>query len=148
MDKEKLEEKLNYVTNELDKRVITYLFINDTLDFKSIFVFWIDENNIEIADFTAEKKILEYYKNQKVSFKQRLGGIKYGKEKIEFPYRFRINNYESGIYILKELGKDGYQMVTTYEDVKENKETKYYFRHINPDGVYGWYSGSTYELSK
>lgn len=148
LDKEKLEEKLNYVTNELDKRVITYLFVNDTLDFKSIFVFWIDKNNKEIVDFTSEKKILEYYKNQKVSVKQRLGGIKYGKDKMEFPYRFRIGNYESGIYILKDPGKDGYQMITVYENVKENEETQYTFRHINPDGVYGWYSGRTYELSK
>lgn len=39
-------------------------------------------------------------------------------------------------------------MVTTYEDVKENEETKYDFRYINPDSVYGWYSGTTYKYVK
>jgi hypothetical protein len=39
-------------------------------------------------------------------------------------------------------------MVTTYQDVKENEETRYDFRHINPDNVQSWYNGTTYELSK
>lgn len=39
-------------------------------------------------------------------------------------------------------------MVTTYENVKENKETVYDFRHINPDEVEHWYNGYTYEYEK
>lgn len=39
-------------------------------------------------------------------------------------------------------------MVTTYENVKENKETDYDFRPINPENVQNWYNGTTYELSK
>ncbi|EKT3967382.1 hypothetical protein NTJ12_002470 [Flavobacterium psychrophilum] len=152
VQREKLEAEkiLRYVTDELDNRVITYRFVNDTLEFKSIYVYEIDKNKKQIADFTSEKAILNYYKNQNVPFKQKLGGIKYGKNKIEIPYRFRINNYETGIYIFRYPNdpKLSYQMVTTYENVKENEETVYDFRHINPDNVERWYNGYTYELSK
>ncbi|EKT3967442.1 hypothetical protein NTJ12_002531 [Flavobacterium psychrophilum] len=148
--REKLEadEVLRYVTDELDNRVVTYIFVNDTLDFTSIYVYETDKNKKQIADFTSEKAILNYYKDQKVPFKQRLGGTKYGKDKMEFPYRFRINNYESGIYILKSPKEVGYQMVTVYENVKENEKTQYTFRHINPDQVQRWYNGTTFELSQ
>jgi hypothetical protein len=145
-DKKQRAEKLRYINDELDSRIISYLFINDTLDFKTIYVYSLNKDKKQIADFTTEKGILNYYKNQKVPFKQRLGGIKYGK--MEFPYRFRINNYETGIYVLKYHDATSYQMVTTYENVKENEETVYDFRHINPDNVKDWYSGHTYELSK
>ncbi|MBS7231181.1 hypothetical protein KHA90_09095 [Flavobacterium psychroterrae] len=150
LDKQKSEERYSYITNELDNRVITYLFVNDILDFKSIYVYEIDKNKKQIADFTSEKAILNYYKNQKVPFKQRVGGIKYGKDKIEFPYRFRINNYETGIYIFRYPNDPelSYQLVTTYENVKENEETVYDFRHINPDNVERWYNGYTYEYVK
>ncbi|EKT3967440.1 hypothetical protein NTJ12_002529 [Flavobacterium psychrophilum] len=146
LDKTQVAEKLRYINDELDNRIISYLFINDTLNFKIIYVYSLNKDKKQIADFTTEKGILNYYKNQEIPFKQRLGGIKYGK--IEFPYRFRINNYETGIYILKYNDATSYQTVTTYENVKENEETVYEFRHINPDNVEDWYSGSTYELSK
>ncbi|WP_310554554.1 hypothetical protein [Flavobacterium sp.] len=146
LEKVQLEERIRFVTDELDNRVISYLFINDILDFKSIYVYSVNKHKKDIADFTTGKGILDYYKKQKVAFKQKLGGIKYGK--IEFPYRFRINNYETGIYILKFNDTISYQMVTTYETVKENEETIYDFRPINPDVMEGWYNGNTYELSK
>lgn len=142
------EQNIAYLENDLNDRIITYYFVNDTLRSKYIYVYSIDKNNKKIADLTSDKSILNYYKNQKVPFKQRLGGKKYGKDKIEFPYRFRINNYESGIYILKSNQDTGYQMVTTYQEVKENEETDYDFRPINPDNVEHWYNGTTFELSK
>ncbi|MBS7231182.1 hypothetical protein KHA90_09100 [Flavobacterium psychroterrae] len=148
LDNVQKEERRRYISEELNNRIITYYFVNDTLRSKYIYVYSIDKNNKKIADLTSEKSILNYYKNQKVPFKQRLGGKKYGINKIEFPYRFRINNYESGIYILKSNQDSGYQMVTTYQDVKENEETRYDFRPINPDNVEHWYNGTTFELSK
>lgn len=140
------KEIIDYIVNDLDDRIISYIFINDILDFKSIYVYSVDKNKKDIANFTTEKGILDYYKKQKVPFKQKLGGIKYGE--IEFPYRFRINNYKTGIYILNYGNSISYQMVTNYETVKENEKTIYDFRHINTDGIESWYSGHTYELSK
>jgi hypothetical protein len=59
----KSKENIAYLENELDDRIITYRFVNDTLSSKFIYVYSIDKHNKQIPDFTSEKSILNYYKN-------------------------------------------------------------------------------------
>ncbi len=65
----KRKENREYLKHELKGMVITYLFINDSLEYKSIIVEDFDKKNKEITDFTTQKKIIKYYDSLKIPIK-------------------------------------------------------------------------------
>lgn len=65
----KREASTRYLKDVLKNRIITYLFINDSLEYKSIIVEDFDKKDKEITDFTTKTKIIRYYDSLKISIK-------------------------------------------------------------------------------
>jgi len=65
----KREVNTGYLKDDLKGRIITYLFVNDSLEYKSIIVENFDKKNKEITDFTTKTKIIRYYDSLKIPIK-------------------------------------------------------------------------------
>lgn len=130
---EQLEERANYI-KELDNRIISYFFINDTLTYKSIHVFSMNENKSNIVDFRTKEKIIKYYDSLKVSIKPIIEG-KRSTEK--HPTLFWINKFKTRIYYGERLDIS-YDLLTNYV----GDEMPYW------DITKQWYSGNTYEYEE
>jgi hypothetical protein len=104
-----VKEKNNYLKNELDNRIITYLFRNDTLFYKNIVVYSINKFKKGIADLTSKEKIMKYYDSLKVSIKPMFDDKKNDEAK---PFFFMINNYKMRIYYSEE--NQSYDMFVNY----------------------------------
>lgn len=129
------KENSDYVTKELDDRIISYFFVNNILEYKSIFVYEVNKNKKHIADFRTKENIIKYYDSLKIPFKPIVEG------KISTTSRtslFLINNLKTRINYGREKNDIAYDMLTNYVDDK----MPYWF--IMKD----WYSGDSYELSK
>lgn len=72
MDTIKREANTRYLKGVLKNRIITYLFINDSLQYKSIIVEDFDKKDKEIIDFTTKTKIIRYYDSLKIPIKSLL----------------------------------------------------------------------------
>jgi hypothetical protein len=133
-NKNNSKENTEYLVNELDNRIISYLFINDTLEYKSIFVYSVNKNKKHIANFTSKENIINYYNSLKIQIKPLIDGKKSTKEHTTL---FLIDNYKTRIYFERYPGV-AYDMITNY-----GKNSTPYM-----DTMEGWYNGYTYELSK
>lgn len=90
----KREANMRYLKDDLKNRIITYLFINDSLEYKSIIVEDFDKKDKEITDFTTKKKIICYYDSLKIPIKPLL--VKDISTK-EHPTVFLIGNLKTRI---------------------------------------------------
>lgn len=138
------KEDIDYLKNQLHDRIITYFFVNDTLENKSIYVYSANAKK-NVADFTTKNNIIHYYDSLKIPIKQML--INHY-DSIELPLRFRINRFETGFYIFKDASVYGYEMFTTYRILKKNELPYYSFMAANPRNMFDWYRGHTYEYEK
>jgi hypothetical protein len=128
------KDDVDYLANQLDDRIISYLFINDTLEYKSIFVYSVNKNKKHIANFTSKENIINYYNSLKIQIKPLIDGKKSTKEHTTL---FLIDNYKTRIYFERYPGV-AYDMITNY-----GKNSTPYM-----DTMEGWYNGYTYELSE
>lgn len=108
LDSKQKEEMKSYLRNGLKNRIITYLFRNDTLFYKSIIVDSVIPNKI-IVDFTSKKKIIKYYDSLKVPVKIIIDGNLSTQER---PTLFQINNYKTSIQYSQKY--KNYQLFTNY----------------------------------
>jgi hypothetical protein len=128
------KDDVDYLANQLDDRIISYLFINDTLEYKSIFVYSVNKNKKHIANFTSKENIINYYNSLKIQIKPLIDGKNSTKEHTTL---FLIDNYKTRIYFERYPGV-AYDMITNYG----KKSTPYM------NTMEGWYNGYTYELSE
>lgn len=83
----------NYLKKDLNNRIITYLFRNDTLFYKNIVVYSLDKSRREIVDLTNKEKIVKYYDSVKVPIKPLLESNNSMNTSM-----FLIGNYKTRIY--------------------------------------------------
>lgn len=124
--KDSIKKKRNtdYLKNDLNNRIITYVFINDTISYKSIIVRSLDQTARGIADLTTEEKIIKYYDSLKISikpfFEKNISTEKY-------TTLFMIDNYRTIIYY---NDKDpSYELFTNYKN------------NYNYNVLEDWYTG-------
>ncbi|MCM0666928.1 hypothetical protein [Flavobacterium tyrosinilyticum] len=94
-DSVKNKQSIQYIKNQLNNRIITYLFRNDSLFYKNVVVFPHDQEIEEIADLSSEEKIKKYYSDLKIPISIIIEG---NRSKKSYPTLFRINNYKTSIY--------------------------------------------------
>ncbi|MBS7230992.1 hypothetical protein KHA90_08145 [Flavobacterium psychroterrae] len=98
----------NYIKNDLNNRIITYIYRDNKIFLKSIIVNSIDKKE-KIVDLTSEEKIINYYDSLKIPIKLIFEGKKSTKNHHTL---FLINNYKTRIYYYNQ----GYEMLTNYSD--------------------------------
>jgi len=98
-DSVKNKQSIQYLKNQLNDRIITYLFRNDSLFYKNIVVYHNDQEAKEIPDLSSEEKIKTYYNNLKIPISIILEG---NRSKKSYPTLFRINNHKTSIYYSRE----------------------------------------------
>lgn len=133
LDKEQLETRENYI-KELNSRIVSYFFINDTLTYSSIHVFSMDLKVNGIADFRTKDKIIKYYDSLKIPIIPIIEGEK---STEKYTTLFMIDKFKTRIYYGRGLDIS-YDLLTNYV----GKEMPSW------DIMNQWYSGNTYELSK
>lgn len=129
-DSIKKRKNSEYLKNELNNRIITYLFRNDSLFYKDISIEFFDKTQNEMPDFTSRKKIINYYDSLKISIEP---VIKDAKEGDNYATQFIIDGYRTRFFY-SEKDKD-YEMFTNYL----TNSTCY---PITED----WYSGYIYKV--
>lgn len=98
-DSVKNKQSIQYIKNQLNNRIITYLFRNDSLFYKNVVVFPHDREIEEIADLSSEEKIKKYYSDLKIPVSIIIEG---NRSKKSYPTLFRINNYKTSIYYSRD----------------------------------------------
>ncbi|WP_289662017.1 hypothetical protein [Flavobacterium panacagri] len=128
-DSIKKKKNINYLKEELDNTIITYLFRNDSLFYKEINVIFFNNQNKNIPDLTSKEKTLKYYHNINIPIEPlyELSSTK------NYPTRYMIDNYKSIIYYSDT--DNCYRFFTNYL----NNSTYYDIREY-------WYSGAIYEM--
>jgi hypothetical protein len=109
LDSLREKEMKNYLKNDLNNRIITYLFRNDTLFYKSIIVDPFIRSHKEIADLTSKEKIERYYDSLKIPVKIIIKGNLSSETR---PTLFTINNYKTSIQYSEKYRS--YEMFTNY----------------------------------
>lgn len=128
------KERIKYIENELENRVISYHFVNDTLRYKSIYVYKIDKKKKHIPNFGTKEKITQYYDSLKIPIVPILEGTRSTKE---YTTLFYINNYKTSIYYADD-DRPFYDMETNYI----NNETPW------GDKMGYWYDRGQYEFEQ
>jgi hypothetical protein len=118
-DSVKNKQSIQYIKNQLNNRIITYLFRNDSLFYKNVVVFPHDQEIEEIADLSSEEKIKKYYSDLKIPISIIIEG---NRSKKSYPTLFRINNYKTSIYHSTE--DKSYKLFVNY--INENN----FYRNI------------------
>ncbi|ENA1795602.1 hypothetical protein ABF176_002449 [Flavobacterium psychrophilum] len=131
-DKVQEKERINFLVNEIENRVISYRFFNDVLTYKSIYVYEVDKSKKHIPDFSTQKKIKHYYDSLKIPIVPILEGTRSTKK---YTTLFYINKYKTSIEYSKHT-KPSYNILTNYY----NNETDlgYLFER--------WYDNGGYEF--
>ncbi|KIO50737.1 hypothetical protein [Flavobacterium hibernum] len=109
LDSLKKKEMKDYLKNNLNNRIITYLFRNDTLFYKSIIVLTSDTPQKQIADLTSKEKITKYYNNLKIPVRIIIEDNLSSKE---HPTLFIINKYKTSIQYSEK--DKSYELFTNY----------------------------------
>ncbi|MBF4516682.1 hypothetical protein IRZ71_10015 [Flavobacterium sp. ANB] len=125
-DSIKKKRNIDYLKNDLNNRIITYVFINNTLSYKSIIIKSLDKTTKRIADLTTKEKIIKYYDSLKISikpfFEKNISTEKY-------TTLFMIDNYRTIIYYNDK--DSSYEMFTNYKN------------NYNYNILEDWYGGRT-----
>jgi hypothetical protein len=129
------KQRISYIEDELENRVVSYFFVNNTLKYKNVFFYAVDKNKKYIADFRTTETIIKYYDSLKIPFKPIIDGKRSTKKHTTL---FMINNYKTQIYNSIKKNEIAYEMITNYVD----DEMPYW------DIMNDWYGGDTYELSE
>jgi len=111
LDSVRKKEMKDYLKNDLNNRIITYLFRNDTLFYKSIIVPTSNKTQKGIADLTTKAKITKYYDSIKIPIKVLIKGQLSSQE---HPTLFFINNYKTSIQYSEK--DKSYDFFTNYLD--------------------------------
>jgi hypothetical protein len=121
-DSIKKRKNINYLQNDLNNRIIAYLFRDDKLFYKFIKVY--NQNNFqkEIPDLTSDKKIIKYYDSLKIKIVPLQNPIK-----NDYITRFKIDTYNARIY---------YSETDKSYEININYISNYYH-----DILDDWYSG-------
>ncbi|MBF4516680.1 hypothetical protein IRZ71_10005 [Flavobacterium sp. ANB] len=129
-DSIKKRKNTDYLKNELNNRIITYLFRNDSLFYKDISIEFFDKTQNKMPDLTSRKKIINYYNGIKVSIEPL---IKDAKEGEKYATQFLIDNYKTRFF---------------YSDTKSDYEifTNYLMSSTSYPIKEDWYSGYIYEV--
>jgi hypothetical protein len=105
--------------NDINGKIITYFFRNDTLEFKSILTSLYDKGEKKEL-FKTKMDIKKYYDNLKISNKEiPLEKLRNHNDSLGLRVRFIINNYESYFYL-----SDRNEMITYYLSKKRGDEDK------------------------
>jgi hypothetical protein len=129
-DSIKAIKNADYLKNKLNSRVITYLFRNDSLFYKNVYVEDFDNKHKEIVDFTSREKIIKYYDSLKISIKPVIRNSKTGEI---YEAQFMIDTYKTRFFCSE--GNKSYNMFTNYL----TNSTYYDIREY-------WYSGHISEM--
>lgn len=129
-DSIKERKNADYVKNKLNNRVITYLFRNDSLFYKNIYIGAFDNKHKEIVDFTSREKIIKYYDSLKISIKPVVKNSKTGEI---YTSQFMIDNCKTRFFYSEE--NKSYNLFTNYL----TNSTYYDIREY-------WYSGHISEI--
>lgn len=128
-DSIKKRKNTDYLKEQLDNRIITYLFRNDLLFYKEINVISFKNQSKEIPDLTSKEKIIKYYNNYKI--------------KVQPLYEQNSTKDYTTIYMV-----DNYKTIIYYSD----KESSYriFINYLNNSSYYdirdSWYSGRISEI--
>ncbi|MFB9079647.1 hypothetical protein ACFFLS_07145 [Flavobacterium procerum] len=125
MDSIERKKRFEYRQKDLNDRIITYLFRNDSLLFKDIRVFSRDYPKKEIADLSTEEKIIRYYDSIQIPIKP-VFQVKTSTK--EYPTIFMIDNHKVRLYYSEK--DKSYDMFVNY--LSDN----HYF-----DILVEWYAG-------
>ncbi len=104
------KKNVAYRQSDLNDRIITYVFRNDILFYKNIIVYSIDRSQTKIADLTSKEKIMQYYKNIKISIKPIFINDSINEK---YPRRFLIDNHETFIDYSSDE-QEYYELFTNY----------------------------------
>lgn len=134
-DSIKKKKNIDYRKTNLNNRIITYVFRNDLLFYKSLIVYSIDRSQKNIAELISKEKIINYYKTLNIPIKPI---YKTDSIKDKYPKRFLIGNYKTFI----DYSSDGQE----YHEVFINYINGDFYRNILDDWYSGHMSNSRYYL--
>lgn len=127
-DSIKKRKNLDYFRNELNSKLITYVFRNDSLFYKEINVEFFNKTQNKSPGLTSTEKIIKYYDSLKISVKliiknSEIGGYYTG--------QFMIDNYRTRFYFSEK--EKYYGMFTNYLNnfTYYNINEYWYSGHIN-----------------
>ncbi|PIF71490.1 hypothetical protein CLU99_2263 [Flavobacterium sp. 2] len=125
-DSIKKKKNIEYRKSHLNNRIITYVFRNNLLFYKSLIAYSIDRSQKNTAELTSKEKIISYYKTLNIPIKPI---YKTDSLRDKYPRRFLIGNYKTFI----DYSSD------------EQEYHELFVNYINGD-IYGnilddWYSG-------
>ncbi|MDA6072715.1 hypothetical protein NJT12_24130 [Flavobacterium sp. AC] len=108
-DSIKKRKNLDYFKNELESKMITYLFRNNTLFYKEIDVEFFDKSHNQIPGFESWKKIINYYNSLKIPIEPVVKNINTGEL---YTGLFMVDNYRTRFFFSEE--EKYYGMFTNY----------------------------------
>lgn len=129
-DSIKNRKNIDYLKNELDNKIITYLFRNDSLFYKDVSIEFFDKTEKKVPNLTSRKKIINYYKKNKIPIEPK---IKNANEGEKYATQFIIDGYFTRFFYSNK--EDNFEMFTNYLTTS----TAY---PIKDD----WYSGHIYKV--
>lgn len=128
-DSIKNKKNLDYLKNELENKIITYLFRNDSLFYKDISVENFDKTKKELPNLTSRETIINYYKEIKISIEPIKKDAKEGEK---YATQFIIDGYITRFFYSNQ--EDNFEMFTNYL----TNSTSYPIKN-------DWYSGHIYK---
>lgn len=130
-NKDSIQKKksIQYLKEELDNKIITYLFRNDSLFYKEINVVFLKSQNKNTPDLTSKEKIIKYYNNITVPIKP----LYEQNSTKKYTTIYSIDNRKTIIYYSDK--NSSYRLFTNYL----NNSTYYDIREF-------WYSGHISEI--